>query len=288
MKKWLQVIGWTLLAVLAYYVLEVLFNTVFRSLVRTATSKEQYTRYTLLANLVMKSVLLFVYGFWYKVREFKWNFRPDYQGAFTPKNIVCLLGIGVFGQYAVRVLVGLIRMVAPAVFTEYEKVTQIVQLEGGSPLLMILLVVVIGPIAEEVLFRGVIYGKLREVFTLTQAAVISGAIFGIYHKNIIQGLYAWLFGILLAYIFEKTQTIWGAIVMHMMFNLSAYGIKFLQGLQKMYSITFPAVFYFALDIVCVAFVLIAMAALRKRPNRYDEIQKKENEIELLGKVLTRK
>ena len=288
MKKWLQVIGWTLLAVLAYYVLEVLFNTVFRSLVRTATSKEQYTRYTLLANLVMKSVLLFVYGFWYKVREFKWNFRPDYQGAFTLKNIVCLLGIGVFGQYAVGVLVGLIRMVAPAVFTEYEKVTQIVQLEGGSPLLMILLVVVIGPIAEEVLFRGVVYGKLREVFTLTQAAVISGAIFGIYHKNIIQGLYAWLFGILLAYIFEKTQTIWGAIVMHMMFNLSAYGIKFLQGLQKMYSITFPAVFYFALDIVCVAFVLLAMAALRKRPNRYDEIQKKENEIKLLGEVLTRK
>lgn len=68
---------------------------------------------------------------------------------------------------------------------------------------MLLLVVVVGPIAEELLFRGVIYGGLRTCFPVDVSALVSALIFGIYHKNIVQGLYAAAFGIILAYIFEK-------------------------------------------------------------------------------------
>lgn len=270
MKKYLQVIGWTLLTMIAYYIIEVVIHAIFRQLIQTADSDKQYSQYILYANTVLKAVTLLVFGFWYKHREDKKKIRPDYRGVFTAKVLLCLAGIGFFGQYAAGFLMTLVRVAIPSIFENYERITQAVSLDNGSPYLMLFLVVILGPIAEEFLFRGVIYGKLRDVFTVTQAAVISGAIFGIYHKNVVQGIYAALFGILLAYIFEKTQTIWGAIVMHMIFNLSSYFVSWLNRILWQHAISLPSLFYLLLDIVSIILVVLAILSLRKRQNRYGE------------------
>lgn len=264
MKKWLPLIGWTLLAMSIYYAIEVVFNAGFRQLIQRAGT-EKYSQYILIANLLLKIVTLLVFGVWYWVWEHKWSYRPDYRGIFSVKNILCLVGIGLLGQYAVSFLMALVRMVIPSIFANYDRIVQAVSLNQGSPVLMLVLVVVLGPIAEEVLFRGVIYGKLREGFTVTQAAVISGAIFGIYHKNIVQGIYAALFGMILAYIFEKTQTIWGAIGTHTMFNLSSYLLSWLRSLLP----ALPPLFFLIFDVCCIAVVVAAVLTLRKLPNRYE-------------------
>lgn len=269
MKKWLQVVGWTLLAVGAYYVLEVLFNTVFYPLLQRATTTEQYTNYVLIANIVMKAVTLLLFTFWYKGREQKWKFKPDYRGAFALKNIGRLVGIALLSQYAIGFFMTFLRAFMPAAFEEYEQLTQALSLRNGPPFVMFFLVVIIGPIAEEVLFRGVIYGKLREVFSLTQAAVISAAIFGIYHRNIVQGIYSLLFGVILAYVFEKTGTIWGSSLLHIMFNLSAYIVGWVQIVLDRFTI--PAIGYFVFQLICVVIVTSLLISMRKYQNRYDKI-----------------
>lgn len=269
MKKWLQVIGWTLLTMVIYYIIEEAIHAAFRQPIETADSNEQYSQYILFANTALKAVTLLVFGFWYKCREGKKNIRPDYRGALNIKTFLCLAGIGFFGQYAAGFLLTLLRVAIPSIFEDYEKITQAVSLDNRSPFLMAFLVGVLGPIAEEFLFRGVIYGKLRDVFTVAQAAVISGAIFGIYHKNVVQGIYAALFGILLADIFEKTQTIWGAIVMHMIFNLSSYFVLWLERVLNQHEIYLSSLSYLLLDIVSIILVVRALLSLSRRPNRYD-------------------
>lgn len=127
---------------------------------------------------------------------------------------------------------------------------------------MLLLVVVVGPIAEELLFRGVIYGGLRTCFPVDVSALVSALIFGIYHKNIVQGLYAAAFGIILAYIFEKTQSIWGSTLMHMAFNLSSYLISgigqwFAYRQIRIASIWYVIFMYFALWLWRQAFIRCA-------------------------------
>lgn len=268
MKKWLQVIGWTLVTMVTYYIIEVVIHAVFRRPIQTADSNEQYSQYVLSANIVLKAVTLLVFGFWYKFREKK-NIRPDYRGVLKVRVFLCLAGIGFFGQYAAGFLMTLIHVVMPSIFEDYEKIMQAVSLDYASPCLMLFLVGILGPVAEEFLFRGVIYGKLRDVFTVTQAAVISGAIFGIYHKNFVQGIYAALFGILLAYIFEKTGTIWGAVLMHMIFNLSAYFVLWFNRMLQQHAIFLPSLFYLLLDIASIVIVIFAVLSLRRRPNRYD-------------------
>lgn len=276
MRKWVEVVGWTLTAVFVYFVIEVFITIMFQKMASGNMYQEEYARNVLVANVAMKGITFIFFGIWYKLREDKGNFRPDYKGVFSVKNIMALLGIGIFGQYAVTTMVTFFRILVPDVFVEYDKGMKLLSMAQNMPYLAFFLVVILGPIAEEILFRGVIYGKLRDVFSITQAAVISGAIFGIYHKNIVQGLYAALFGILLAVIFEKTQTIWGSIFIHIMFNMSAFCLNLLQKIVKIYSISFPSILYMVLEGISVIVVAVCFFVLRKRENRYDLVNKCRN------------
>lgn len=92
---------------------------------------------------------------------------------------------------------------------------------GNLPALTctILAVVIFGPICEELLFRGLLYGWLRTRMSVVPAALISGFIFAIYHVDpqMVPGLWAVGFG--LALVYERTRTLWGSIMMHSMWNL---------------------------------------------------------------------
>lgn len=52
--------------------------------------------------------------------------------------------------------------------------------------MMIFWMGIIAPAAEEMIFRWLIYLRLRDWLKMPVAAVISGLIFGIYHGNIVQ------------------------------------------------------------------------------------------------------
>ena len=279
MKELLKTIGWTVLAVFAYFVLEILFNTVFRFVLSGISSPEHWMNMLLAANVILKLVVLLVFGFWYRIRESKWHYQPAYRRIFSVKTIGCLMGIGLLGQYASGFLIWILKYVMPGAFQDYQKITETLSFDYGSPVVVLMLVVVIGPIAEELLFRGVIYGGLRSSFSVSQATVISAAIFGIYHKNMVQGVYAAIFGMILAYIFEKTQTIWGSALMHMTFNLSAYLVKGLAYRIQKTGIRIPNLLFLTIYIACIALVILCIRALRKLPNRYDEIKKRMEMLE---------
>lgn len=154
MKKWLPVIGYTILAIALYYIIDVLLSMVFGLWVLTASTKEQYSCYTLFANIILKAVTLIVFGFWYKKKTAKSKIGKKTARKISVKSGICLLGIGLFGQYAMSFLVTLIYLAFPAAFAQYEELTRSVSLNNSYPLLILFLVVILGPVAEEVFFRG--------------------------------------------------------------------------------------------------------------------------------------
>ena len=97
---------------------------------------------------------------------------------------------------------------------------------SGNIWVAIIATSVIAPVAEELIFRGVFYNMLRDALPLRRrlAVLISGftvsVFFGIYHGNILQGLYTFLFSILLVIIYERTGSIWGPVLVHAGFNSS--------------------------------------------------------------------
>ncbi|MBB6716693.1 CPBP family intramembrane glutamic endopeptidase [Clostridium gasigenes] len=90
---------------------------------------------------------------------------------------------------------------------------------GDSNIFLTILVVgIVAPFAEELLFRGIIYKTLSKSMSIPTVIIIQGVLFGIYHMNIVQGLYATLLGILFGYVTYKTKSLWPAIIMHMVNN----------------------------------------------------------------------
>lgn len=89
---------------------------------------------------------------------------------------------------------------------------------GGSILFEILGPCIFVPILEEYVFRGLVYGRLREWLSVPAAVLISAVIFGMMHMNIVQFLYAGLLGIFMALCAERTKRLYGAILAHMVAN----------------------------------------------------------------------
>jgi len=76
----------------------------------------------------------------------------------------------------------------------------------------------ITPILEEMLHRGVVYGRLRRRMGMWSAVLISALIFAALHFNIVQFIYAFLLGIVFALFMEKTKRLYAPILAHMAAN----------------------------------------------------------------------
>lgn len=80
----------------------------------------------------------------------------------------------------------------------------------------------VSPITEEIVFRGVIYNRMRRYCPTAAAIVLSGLLFGVYHGNLVQGLYGGCMGILLAYTYERLHSFFIPCLFHATANLVVY------------------------------------------------------------------
>ena len=93
---------------------------------------------------------------------------------------------------------------------------------GEDPYIWVCLsVVVFGPIAEELLFRGIIHNSIKKVCNPYVAIVLSGLMFGIWHGEFVQSVYTTFFGIALAVVYEYSGSLWVPIGMHILNNFTS-------------------------------------------------------------------
>ena len=86
-------------------------------------------------------------------------------------------------------------------------------------LLQIIAIGVVGPAAEEMIFRGLVYRRIRDYTNVVTAVILSSVLFGVFHMNLTQGLFATSLGVLLALIYEKTGRFILPVIGHMSNNL---------------------------------------------------------------------
>lgn len=84
--------------------------------------------------------------------------------------------------------------------------------------LLALLAVAIAPPFEEVFFRGFVYRGLAHSWGWWRAALVSGALFGVAHFQLDVALPLGVLGVALAWVYERTGSLWSSIVLHALFN----------------------------------------------------------------------
>ena len=93
---------------------------------------------------------------------------------------------------------------------------------GGSVALTLLAVAVIAPISEEIIFRGFTFRWLRGRLPLWGAVLVSAVLFSAAHAGWAEPalfLPVFLGGVLLAYVYAKSGSVWPGVIVHMTINI---------------------------------------------------------------------
>ncbi|MEE8444211.1 MAG: type II CAAX endopeptidase family protein [Alphaproteobacteria bacterium] len=88
------------------------------------------------------------------------------------------------------------------------------------------------PLAEEIFFRGLVYGWLRRVWSVPAGVMVSALIFGVIHGFVVVIVAAAMIGIALALLYEKSRSLWPSAVLHMVFNSISLSLMFAEIAEK--------------------------------------------------------
>ena len=115
-------------------------------------------------------------------------------------------------------LLSLLLGIIPVYFTEQYQDMITDMLTSAPPWLTILSVVILAPIVEELTMRGLVQRRLEAVMPPHGAIITAAALFGVMHMNLIQGVYAFVLGLLLGWTYRKGRNLLIPILAHLMFN----------------------------------------------------------------------
>ncbi len=156
------------------------------------------------------SYLLVIYLFYWRLAE-RLDFKLQ-KGVSIVYMIVLAVSLAFF---ALVVLTPLIAQLpeSPEVTEAFERMSEV-------PLLALLLIVVIAPVFEEIIFRNIILKGLKNRYNAGLAILISSVLFGAFHLNFQQFISATILGLICGTIYLATDSVLYTILFHALYNTS--------------------------------------------------------------------
>lgn len=129
------------------------------------------------------------------------------------------------------------------------------------PVIEMIVVIILIPICEEIIFRHVIFGYLRKNHNIVFAVVVQALFFGLWYGNIEQMTCAFIVGIFLALIYMRYKSLLGNITLHIVFNFMV--VLIIPELENNSS-NFLDYIIMLLGILCFVFTLLKMIPKNKK------------------------
>lgn len=225
--------------ILIYFVVTTIAMNVF-AMIAAGLGKDYNTQYMMMQTAVAAITIPFIYRYYKKDKKEPTVFHVHLLEVFQKKswnekviNGVLMLLAGAAAGIVLNNVIALTQL--KNISEGFKEVTGYFFAGGiffellGSCLLV--------PILEEVLYRGVVYGRICDLMIYNEeeteekqkknrknrvvAMLLTAFIFGMMHTNIVQFIYAALLGIILCWFVEKSGHLYGAIVAHIGANLIA-------------------------------------------------------------------
>ncbi len=98
----------------------------------------------------------------------------------------------------------------------------------GEIAIYFVLVVILAPIVEELVFRGYVYAGLRRVMATRHAIIIGAALFAAVHLNAAGFLMIGIIGVMLCYLYERSRSLLPCMVAHGVHNALVLAVMLLQ------------------------------------------------------------
>ena len=117
----------------------------------------------------------------------------------------------------------LIQLVMEKIYGPESAPQEVLQFLINSPgwrerAMLAVLAVVVAPLAEETIFRGYIYGVVRQYLGRWPAILINSAVFALIHAHVPAVLGLFVLAVFLSLVYERTGSLWSTIMVHAIFN----------------------------------------------------------------------
>lgn len=182
---------------------------IFNEYIKTEEYQTDLQNYILDNSLIITIITFIIFGFifykTYRKYQHDYNQKLDIKAIF----ILIILGIAINLSYNL-VLSGLNNIIY---FTNNYEAINI------SVAIYIICTGILGPILEELLFRGIVFNKLKTFNRQMKSILLVTIIFAIFHTNPVQMLYAFCLGFILIYSYEKYKNIMAPILVHIASNI---------------------------------------------------------------------
>lgn len=167
---------------------------------------------------------------WVAMSKTRAGRRLSAMGLRTSGRPAQMVSAGVAG-YSVLLIGGMLLSLALESFSGITPLQVGLELMGEhtavSILIYLLLLAVVAPLAEELLFRGYLYPALREKMSKFAAVGISAILFALLHMNPVATVPIIVIGIVLAMLYETTRSVIPCAVCHAMNNLLVFCVLML-------------------------------------------------------------
>ncbi len=175
-------------------------------------------------NATIMDVLGFFVVLYFVVKKHK---RKLIDLGISFKNFIRNVKVGIIGYITLLPILSLILLLVLSLLQliKYEPpsvpIFELFYEESRPKLLFALAVLVafLGPVAEEVFFRGFAYPALRKRVGVKNAIILISFVFALLHTNAVGLLPIMALGALLAYLYEKTGSLIPSITVHIIHNM---------------------------------------------------------------------
>mgnify|MGYP002711906526 CR=1 FL=1 len=230
MKKILKYLGWVLLLLVFVILTEGLASLILMgsaNLIHNGILDESIlvtiSKYQIVLGQLIRGILIYFFIKFENKRKSASSKIIANRGLVSDSWKMLVVGFGVagLGNIIVGIMVNLLKD------TEmYKQVFDIIEttMVATNPMDYVILfvgVVILAPIVEELMFRGLLLNKLMDDFKPKYAIILSALAFGIYHFNVFQGVNTFAMGIILATVYYYRRNITDCIIIHMANNLFA-------------------------------------------------------------------
>ena len=138
----------------------------------------------------------------------------------------------------------------------YEQISSITSNE--NIFLTLISVCFLVPIAEELVFRGLVLSEFRRVMPDWVGVIVTAVIFGIAHMNPIQSVYAAVCGIMFGLVYIWTESIYQSIFMHIIFNFLGSGLNQILLEFGLEEVSQYLVFFYMIMIIPTIYLLVKL------------------------------
>ena len=181
-----------------------------------------------LGSIFLDGAILACVGFFLRASRISWREAFGLEKARQPRAVgLGVLAAVLFVPLETAWMYSAQLVLAHPVAQPLVEALQKTDLRLEEKVLMGVLAVFLAPLAEEMIFRGILYPTIKQAGFPRTALWVTSLLFGAIHLNLIAFVPLTLFSLLLIWIYEKTGSLWASITAHSLFNFTSFAVLML-------------------------------------------------------------